>query len=99
MAFITAKSRVRSRAERYTIEPMIPTATIHSSALMNVIVWSPLAVGRLRSACASATVRDLSPAGTAPSRPSTATALTNGWPANAITCASSMSVITVGVPK
>ncbi len=49
VALSTAKSRVRSSALRYTMEPMIPIATIQSRTLMMLIVWTPGFVMRFRS--------------------------------------------------
>ena len=78
VAFITAKSLARSRAERYTIEPMIPAAMSQRRALMKSIVCSPLAIGRRMSATTSALVSCARPSGVASGLPLVTTAVASG---------------------
>ena len=49
VALKTAKSRIRSIADRYTIRPMIPAAMTHIRTAITTIDWTPPASGRLRS--------------------------------------------------
>ncbi|CKS59525.1 Uncharacterised protein [Mycobacterium tuberculosis] len=49
IALNTAKSRSRSRAERYTTEPTISTATIHSKTATIEIEFTATFNGRTKS--------------------------------------------------
>ena len=63
VALNTAKSRMRSIAERYTIRPMIPAAMSHINTAMTTIDWTPPSTGRLRSLSTCGLVSSVVPAG------------------------------------